>query len=130
MLAFECLNFTLGGSLIRGLVRKLAIRHPQNQCKIFTLGGSLIPSLCQNLVSSTRKSRTNVRQAVDEIRLSEGGGFSPSTPFLLSIGNLALQCVDEVADRLALLPHLRTDFSEDRNEVWENLLRLQEHFFV
>ena len=39
MLAFECLNFTLGGSLIRGLVRKLAIRHPQNQCKIFTLGG-------------------------------------------------------------------------------------------
>lgn len=47
MLAFECLNFTLGGSLIRGLVRKLAIRHPQKQCKIFTLGGSLIPSLCQ-----------------------------------------------------------------------------------
>ena len=47
MLAFECLNFTLGGSLIRGLVRKLAIRHPKNQCKIFTLGGSLIPSLCQ-----------------------------------------------------------------------------------
>jgi hypothetical protein len=43
MLAFECLNFTLGGSLIRGLVRKLAIRHPQKQCKIFTLGGSLIP---------------------------------------------------------------------------------------
>ena len=47
MLAFECLNFTLGGSLIRGLVRKLAIRHPQKQCKIFTLGGSLIPSFCQ-----------------------------------------------------------------------------------
>jgi hypothetical protein len=28
MLAFECLNFTLGGSLIRGLVRKLGIKLP------------------------------------------------------------------------------------------------------
>ena len=33
MLAFECLNFILGGSLIRGLVRKLAIRHPQSSVK-------------------------------------------------------------------------------------------------
>ncbi len=28
MLAFECLNFTLGGSLIPGLVRKLGIKLP------------------------------------------------------------------------------------------------------
>ena len=28
MLAFECLNFTLGGSLIPSLVRKLGIKLP------------------------------------------------------------------------------------------------------
>lgn len=64
MLAFEFLNFTLGGSLIRGLVRKLAIRHPQKQCKIFTLGGSLIPSLCQTRPINS-ETEDFVRQAVE-----------------------------------------------------------------
>jgi hypothetical protein len=72
MLAFECLNFTLGGSLIRGLVRKLAIRHPQKQCKNFTLGGSLIPSFCQTRPINS-ETEDFVRQAVDGL----GGGMLP-----------------------------------------------------
>ena len=48
----------------------------------FTGGGSLIPSLCQNLVSSTRKSRTNVRQAVDDIRLRDAIPKNPVPQFV------------------------------------------------
>ena len=57
-------HFHVFCSLILSLVRKLAIRHPQNQCKIFTLGGSLIPSLCQTRPINS-ETEDFVRQAVD-----------------------------------------------------------------
>ena len=79
MLAFECLNFTLGGSLIRGLVRKLAIRHPQNQCKILTLGGSLIPSLCQTRPINS-ETEDFVRQAVDGLGERDSPSRLPLEP--------------------------------------------------
>ena len=79
MLAFECLNFTLGGSLIRGLVRKLAIRHPQNQCKIFTLGGSLIPSLCRTRPINS-ETEDFVRQAVDGLGERDSPSRLPLEP--------------------------------------------------
>ena len=79
MLAFECLNFTLGGSLILGLVKKLVIRHPQNQCKIFTLGGSLIPSLCQTRPINS-ETEDFVRQAVDGLVERESRGRIPLEP--------------------------------------------------
>ena len=102
-------------------------------CNFFT-GGKPNSPFClfgqmgapQNLVNKF----DFVRQAVRCLGSPRVGELLPSTPLLLSVCNLAFQSVDEVADRLALLPHLRTDFSEYRNEVWENLLRLQEHFFV
>ena len=79
MLAFECLNFTFGGSLIRGLVRKLAIRHPQNQCKILTLGGSLIPSLCQTRPINS-ETEDFVRQAVDGLGERDSPSRLPLEP--------------------------------------------------
>lgn len=79
MLAFECLNFTLGGSLIRGLVKKLVIRHPQNQCKIFTLGGSLIPSLCQTRPINS-ETEDFVRQAVDGLGERDSPSRLPLEP--------------------------------------------------
>ena len=79
MLAFEYLNFTLGGSLIRGLVRKLAIRHPQNQCKILTLGGSLIPSLCQTRPINS-ETEDFVRQAVDGLGERDSPSRLPLEP--------------------------------------------------
>ena len=79
MLAFECLNFTLGGSLIPSLVRKLAIRHPQKQCKIFTLGGSLIPSLCQTRPINS-ETEDFVRQAVDGLGERDSPSRLPLEP--------------------------------------------------
>ena len=79
MLAFECLNFTLGGSLIPSLVRKLSIRHPQKQCKIFTLGGSLIPSLCQTRPINS-ETEDFVRQAVDGLGERDSPSRLPLEP--------------------------------------------------
>lgn len=79
MLAFESLNFTLGGSLIRGLVRKLAISHPQNQCKILTLGGSLIPSFCQTRPINS-ETEDFVRQTVDGLGERDSPSRHPLEP--------------------------------------------------
>ena len=44
------------------------------------MGGSLIPSLFQNLYFTTRKSRTDVRQAVVKIRLRDNFPKNLSAP--------------------------------------------------
>ena len=72
-------NFYVGGSLIRGLVKKLVIRHPQNQCKIFTLGGSLIPSLCQTRPINS-ETEDFVRQAVDGLGERDSPSRLPLEP--------------------------------------------------
>ena len=56
-------HFHVFCSLILSLVRKLAIRHPQNQCKIFTLGKPN-SSLCQTRPINS-ETEDFVRQAVD-----------------------------------------------------------------
>ena len=48
----------------------------------------------------------------------------------MRMGNVGVECVDEVGDRVGVVGDVGRDLREERKEVWEKVVRVEEELFV